>query len=57
MLDKWIRGIITVGLVGVSAYLAIVGDPVPEWLLGLTGMSVGQYLPNPGAFKKTGGAS
>ena len=48
MLDKWIRGIITVGLVGVSAYLAVVGAQVPEWLLGLTGLAVGQYIPRPG---------
>ena len=48
-LDKWVRGLLTIGLVGVSAYLAIVGQEVPEWLLGLTGLAVGQYLPSPGA--------
>ena len=53
-LDKIIRGVITVGLVGVSCYLAICGETLPEWLLGLTGLSVGQSLPNPGSLQKGG---
>ena len=48
-LDKWVRGILTVGLVGVSCYLGIIGETVPEWLLGMTGLAVGQFLPSPGS--------
>jgi hypothetical protein len=43
-----VRGTLSLGLVAVSSYLAIVGQEVPEWLLGLTGLAVGQYLPRPG---------
>ena len=47
-LDRWIRGLVTIGLVGVSAYLWVMGRAVPDALLGLAGLAVGQYLPSPG---------
>lgn len=46
--DKWVRGLIAMGIVGVACYLAIVGEEVPGWLLGLVGLSGGQYVPKPG---------
>ena len=56
MIDKIVRGVLTLGLAGASVYLALTGVDVANWLLGLTGISVGQYLPSPGAIRKGGGA-
>jgi hypothetical protein len=52
VVDKIVRGVLTLGLAGASVYLALTGSAVPNWLLGLTGIAVGQYLPTPGAIKK-----
>ena len=55
MVDKVVRGVLTLGLAGSSVFLAVTGGDVQNWLLGLTGLAVGQYLPQPGAMKKGGG--
>ncbi len=54
MIDKIVRGVLTLGLAGSSVYLALMGQEVANWLLGLTGISVGQYLPTPGKLKRGG---
>lgn len=47
-IDKVVRGLITLGLVGVCGYLWATGVKPPAELLGFTGIALGQYLPNPG---------
>lgn len=53
MIDKIVRGLITLGLLGATCYLWIKdGQTPPSELLGFTGIALGQYLPNPGSFGK-----
>lgn len=47
-IDKWVRGILTLGLVGVSCYLVVMEMEVPLWLAAATGGTLGQYAPIPG---------
>ena len=54
MLDKWIRGILTVGLVGACAYLWATGREAPEVLVAFAGAGLGQYLPRPGSIRGGG---
>ena len=52
-IDKLVRGVITLGLLGATIYLWIKdGVTPPAELLAFTGMAIGQYLPNPGSIGK-----
>jgi len=48
MIDKIVRGLLTLGVVGTCVYMLLVEMAIPEWLYVLAGGFVGQYAPRPG---------